>query len=208
MRNTRHYWGMPCMAAAIMILAAVSFSSAAERQPGISIGFNAGTGWMLDGELGAGFSGRAFVEYAPYIHEIGLKLSGGYLWFEDTETVGIEPLADSDDVTSDHWYLTGGAVYRLSRSNIVPFLTANLGAYHYYDEQLQAAGGPTIDGVQSSVVSTVKEREGYAFGINGGGGVEFFTSASYSISVESLVHLTFGDECFQIVDLTVMFRFF
>ena len=49
---------------------------------------------MLDGELGAGFSGRAFVEYAPYIHEIGLKLSGGYLWFEDTETVGIEPLAD------------------------------------------------------------------------------------------------------------------
>ena len=91
MRNTRHYWGMPCMAAAIMILAAVSFSSAAERQPGISIGFNAGTGWMLDGELGAGFSGRAFVEYAPYIHEIGLKLSGGARFITNPIQVAPEP---------------------------------------------------------------------------------------------------------------------
>ena len=184
--------------AAIVVMFGASVGIAQEREPGASVGFNIGTAWCLDGYLSTGFAGRAFVDYAPYIHEIGLKLTGGYWRFEDTVTAGDEPLRTDVDVLFTSWYLTGGGIYRLTRKNITPFLTANAGIYSYEDEQVKvSASGLPVSDVQ----------EGWALGVNGGGGVELFSNKTYSIGLESLVHLVFGDESYQIVDVSVMFRF-
>jgi hypothetical protein len=191
----------------LVALATAQDLAAEERKTGWSKGFNLGTGWFLDGYLGTGFSGRAFVEYAPYIPEIGLKLTGGYLRFVDTVTVGKGTFQSSEEVVSDNWYVTGGMAYRFSRGKVVPFVTGNLGMYRYRKEKAETGLGPIIDGEQTSPYSVVTMHEGYAFGINGGGGVEFFLSPKTSLSVESVAHFTFGGECDQIIDVTAMFRF-
>lgn len=184
--------------AAMIIMVGASVGAAQEREPGVSVGFNAGATWCLDGYLSTGFAGRAFVEYAPYIHEIGVKLTGGYWRFEETVTAGDEPLRRDVDVLFTSWYLTGGGIYRLTRKNIAPFLTANAGLYSYEDEQVKvSASGMPVSDVQ----------EGWAFGVNGGGGVEFFSNQTYSIGLESLAHFVFGDESYQMIDVSVMFRF-
>ena len=110
---------------------------AEERGPGWSSGFTFGPARFFDGYLGTGFSGRAFVEYAPYIHEIGLKLTGGYFRFQDTVETGKAGISSSQDLTFQSFYLTGGIVYRLSRGNIVPFLAGNLGVYSYNKEDVK-----------------------------------------------------------------------
>ncbi len=192
---------------ALMAAGSAQNLSAEERNTGWSSGFNLGPGWFMDGYLSTGFSGRAFFEYAPYIPEIGVKLTGGYLRFVDTVTVGKEPFKSSEDVVYDDWYVTGGMVYRFSRSKVVPFVTGNLGVYRYRKEKVEAGVGPIIDGEQVSPYSVVKMHDGYAFGVNGGGGLEFFIGRKTSISVESVAHFTFGGESDQIIDITAMFRF-
>ncbi len=184
--------------AVVLVAMGSGVGVADEREPGVSVGFNAGTAWCLDGYLGTGLTGRVFVEYAPYIHEIGLKLTGGYWRFEDTVSAGYDPFIGNTDVLFSSWYLTGGGIYRLSRKNITPFLTANAGLYKYEDEQVKATAG-------AAIVSDVKD--GWALGVNGGGGVEFFTNKTYSISLEGLMHFAFGDESYQVADVSVMFRF-
>jgi len=182
----------------ILVIMSSPLSFAQEREPGVSVGFNAGATWCLDGYLSTGLAGRAFVEYAPYIHEIGLKFTGGYWRFEDTVSAGEGTLKTDVDVLFTNWYFTGGGVYRLSRKNITPFLTANLGAYKYEDEQvnISTAGYPVSD-----------VRDGWALGVNGGGGIEFFSKDTYSIGIESLAHFVFGDESYQLIDISIMFRF-
>lgn len=194
----------------VIVLMAVGSArnlAAEERNTGWSSGFNLGAGWFLDGYLSTGFSGRAFVEYAPYIPEIGLKITGGYFRFSDNVTTGSGAFTSQTELEYDDLYLTGGIVYRFSRSKVVPFLTGNLGVYHYRKETAEPGVGPIIDGEQASPYSVVTMHDGYAFGVNGGGGVEFFIGKRTSISNESIAHFTFGDESDQIIDVTAMFRF-
>jgi opacity protein-like surface antigen len=192
----------------VLATAAMSPVFAEERNTGFSSGVNVGVARFSDGDLGTGFSGRVFVEYAPYIHEIALRLSGGYLRFEDDVTLGQGAFSSSEDVVFEDFYLTGGIIYRFSRGKIVPFVTANVGVYHYRKEDVSAAVGPVIDGVQVSPYDTVESLEGNDFGFNVGGGVEFFMNERTSISVEMLLHSITGEVDSEIFDVTAMFRFF
>lgn len=180
----------------------------AERGPGFSSGVNVGVSRFSDGDLGTGFSGRVFVEYAPYIHEIALKLSGGYLRFEDEITLGEGSFTSKQDVVFEDLYLTGGIVYRFSRGQIVPFVTGNLGIYHYRKDDVSSAAGPIIDGTQASPFDTVNSKDGNDFGVNFGGGIEWFMRDQMSLSMEILLHSIFGEVDSEIFDFTVMFRFF
>ena len=199
---------VPVLGLIVFVMAGSAQSlSAEERKPGWSSGFNLGAGWFMDGYLSTGFSGRAFVEYAPYIPEIGLKLTLGYFRFSDNVTTGSGAFTSQADLTYDDLYLTGGMVYRFSRSKVVPFLTGNLGVYHYRKETSEPGVGPIVDGEQVSPYSVITMSDGYAFGFNGGGGVEFFIGERTSLSLESIAHFTFGDESDQIIDVTAMFRF-
>jgi hypothetical protein len=180
---------------------------AQERIPGLSKGLTFGAARFSDGDLGTGLSGRVFLEYAPYIHEIALRLSGGYLRFEDVVELGRGALSSRESVLFEDMYLTGGIVYRFSRGHIVPFVTGNLGLYRYQKEDVYPASGVIINGVQLSPYDVVKEKTGNDFGINLGGGVEFFTGDNTSMSVEMLLHSIQGEVNSEIVDLTVVFRF-
>ena len=179
-----------------------------ERAPGWSSGFNLGTAWLREDDLGTGFSGRVFLEYAPYVHEIALKLGIGYLRFEDNVTLGQGAFSSTAKLTFSDLYFTGGLVYRFSRGNIVPFLTGNLGVYHYNKDEVSPAVGPILDGEQVSPQNTVKTLNGNDLGMNFGGGFEFFVGKRSSISVEMLVHLLFGEVDDEVLDVTAMFRFF
>ncbi len=181
---------------------------AGERSSGFSTGFNLGVARFSDGDMGTGFSGRAFLEYAPYIHEIALKLSGGYFRFQDEVTLGNGAFTSEEDVIFEDFYLTGGLVYRLSRRRIVPFATLNLGAYYYHKEDVSSAVGPIIDGIQVSPFDTVDYKDGFDFGGNLGGGLEFFTSSTTSISMEALLHVILGEVDSKVFDFSVMFRYF
>lgn len=180
----------------------------AEDHSKFSSGVNLGAARFSDGDMGTGFSGRAFLEYAPYIPEIAVRLSAGYLRFEDEVTLGQGAFSSTEDVIFEDIYVTGGLVYRFTRGNTVPFLTANAGIYHYRKEDVSAAVGPVIDGVQVSPFDTVDSKDGNDFGVNVGGGVEFFLSKNTSLSVELLGHVIFGEVDSQIFDLTAVFRFF
>ncbi|PIE35857.1 hypothetical protein CSA56_02580 [candidate division KSB3 bacterium] len=183
-------------------------SWASERTLGWSTGVSFGPSWFLNGDFGTGGSGRVFLEYAPYIPEVGIRLTGGYFYFEDTVTTGSGTFSASKDANYTNAYVTGGIVYRLSRRHIVPFLEGNLGVYHYDKDKVEASGvGPIIDGEQVSSYAIVDTKTGFAFGVNGGGGVEWFMSDRLSLSLESLIHLTLGEESDQIFDVTAMFRF-
>ena len=179
-----------------------------ERTTGISEGFSLGLARCTDGDFGTGFSGRGFVEFAPFIHEIGLRLSVGYLRFEDTVELGYLPFSSTKELTFESFYLTGGAIYRFSRGKIVPFLTGNVGVYHAQKEQVAPAPGIIIDGVQMSPYNTVKLVDEYDFGFNVGGGIEYFMSGNTSLSVETLAHSILGNINNEIFDVMVMFRFF
>lgn len=204
-----------CLRTLVLVLSVVGLAAlgcaqnvtAEERKTGWSNGFSFGPGWFLDGYLSTGFSGRAFVEYAPYIPEISLKLTGGYLRFVDNVNLGRGTFTATEEVVYDNWYVTGGMVYRFSRGKIVPFVTGNVGVYRYRKEDVESGVGPIINGDQMSPYSVVNMRDGYALGFNGGGGLEFFVGKHASISLESVAHLTFGGESDQIVDIMAMFRF-
>ncbi len=180
---------------------------AAERTRGWSNGVNLGVARLFDDDLGLGLSARAFLEYAPYIHEIALRLSGGYFRFQDEITLGQGVFTSEEDVIFENFYLTGGVIYRFSRRNVAPFISGNIGVYHYRKEDVSSASGPIIDGVRVSPYDTVEFRDGYDFGLNLGGGLEFFTSERTSISMELLLHALIGEVDDQIADFTVMFRF-
>jgi hypothetical protein len=179
-----------------------------ERTKGFSEGFSLGLARFSDGDFGTGFSGRGFVEYAPFIHEIALRLSGGYFRFEDTVELGRSPFNSKKNLTFESFYVTGGVTYRFSRGKIVPFLTTNLGVYHSDKEEISSAPGILIEGVQLSPYNTVKLVEGYDFGFNVGGGIEYFMGGRTSLSVEALAHSIFGKIDSEIFDVAVMFRFF
>ncbi|PID55960.1 hypothetical protein CSB45_13480 [candidate division KSB3 bacterium] len=194
----------------LVIFASVGLArelAAEEQTTGWSKGVNLGSAWCLDGYLATGLSGRVFVEYAPYIPEIGVKITGGYLRFVDDVTAGKGLFRASEEAVYDNWYLTGGMVYRFSRAKVVPFVTGNVGIYRYRKEKIHAGVGPIIDGERGSPYTVVTMHEGYAFGINGGGGIEVFLGQKTSLSLESIVHCSFGGESDQIVDLTAMLRF-
>jgi opacity protein-like surface antigen len=190
----------------IVALLVTPAAFAASRATGISTGGGMGIARFFDGDLGTGLNGRVFLEYAPYIHEIGLRLTGGYLRFSDDVESGNETFRSTEDVTFEDFYATAGLIYRLSRKNIVPFLTANVGLYRYRKEDVSPASGPIIGGVQVSVYDTVETKEGNDFGLNAGGGIEYFMSDRIAVSVELLVHSIHGEVDDQIVDLSVLFR--
>jgi hypothetical protein len=209
----RHYRYWTTLLGVVVLLlnltSGIQAQAVGERAPGISTGFNLGLAWLNDNDLGTGLSGRAFVEYAPYIHEVALKLSLGFLYFKNDVTIGQGAFsATANNVEFSDLYLTGGLIYRLSRGNIVPFLTGNLGVYFYNQEEVLPVVGPIIEGQQVSSQYTIKTREGSDFGMNLGGGLEFFVSRRSSISVEMLVHFLFGEIDDQVLDLSAMFRFF
>ena len=182
--------------------------SANERSSKFSSGLSFGVARFLDGDLDTGFSGRVFLEYAPYVPEIALKLSGGYLRFDGTVTLGQGAFSSKEEVSFEDFYLTGGLVYRFSRGKFVPFVTANLGVYHFQKEDVYPTAGPIVDGVQMSPFDTVKSSDGNDFGLNLGGGLEFFLNNRTSISLEVLLHSIQGAVNDEIFDVTAMFRFF
>lgn len=194
----------------IILLFSVNIASvsAAEYNKKWSSGVNFGGARFTDGDLGTGLSARAFLEYAPYIPEIALKLSGGYLRFSDKVKVGYGTFSTTEKVSFEDMYLTGGIVYRLSRNKTVPFATANIGVYHYRMDEVLPGLGPVVDGTQRSPYAIVKFRDGYDLGVNVGGGVEFFITNQMSLSIETLVHFIRGKVDDEIIDCTAMFRFF
>ena len=183
-------------------------AASAERGSGFSSGVNVGMARFFDGDLGTGFNGRAYIEYAPYIHEIAVRLSGGYLRFQDEVTIGQGTFSSTEDIVFEDIYLTGGLVYRFTRENIVPYLTANFGIYHYRKDDVSSAVGPVIDGVQVSPFDSVDSKDGNDFGLNIGGGVEYFLNKTTSIGIEVLAHKIFGEVDSEIFDITMGFRFF
>lgn len=191
----------------VLINAWVPDVLAGERYPGFSNGVTVGAARFFDGDLGIGLSGRVFLEYAPYIHEIGLRLTGGYLHFADTITIGTPPFSSKEDVIVDDMYATAGIIYRFSRGKFVPFLTGGLGLYRYHKEDVYPAPGPIIGGVQASITDVVKEKKGNDFGFNLGGGIEYFMNNRTSLSLEMLMHSIYGEMNSEIFDITVVFRF-
>ena len=181
--------------------------AAQERITGFSKGLNLGIARVSDDDFGIGLSGRGFLEYAPYIHEIGLRLSGGYFRFQNKVTLGRRPFTSEQEITFESFYATGGAIYRYSRGRIVPFLTANLGVYRYWKEEVSPASGPIIGGIQLSTYDQVETKDGNAFGFNIGGGLEYFMNSKTSMSLEMLIHSVHGEVDEQVYDLTIMFRF-
>ena len=93
--------------------------AAQERTTGFSKGFSFGVARLSDGDFGVGFSGRAFLEYAPYVHEIAFRLLGGYLRFQDTVKLGYRPFDSEEELSFESFYATGGMIYRYSRGKIV-----------------------------------------------------------------------------------------
>jgi hypothetical protein len=154
-----------------------------------------------------GLSGRAFAEYAPFIHEIAVRLSGGYLRFEDYVELGEYPLNSKEHVLFEDLYGTLGIVYRFSRGKLVPFATANVGLYRYQKEDVYSAAGPIIDGTPSSPYDVVRQHNGIDFGLNLGGGFEYFLGNDISMSAELLLHSIQGEVNSEILDLTITFRF-
>lgn len=180
-----------------------------ERTTGFSKGFALGLVRCSDSNFGTGFTGRGFVEYAPFIHEIAFRLSAGYFRFDDTVELGQDPFSfRKRNLSFTSFYLTGGAIYRFSRGKIVPFLAANAGVYRSDKETVLPAAGVIIGGEQMSPYNTVELVESYDFGANLGGGVEYFLSENTSIGLETLAHAIFGNIDTRIFDVTVMFRFF
>lgn len=179
-----------------------------ERAPGISTGFTLGTAGMLDSDFGPGFSGRIFLEYAPFIHEIGVRLTGGYLYFGTTLDIGERPFTSREYVRFDETYGTVGLIYRFARGKYVPYATGNVGVYRYLKEDVEPAAGTVVNGVRLSPFDVTVERSGVDFGLNAGGGLEIFTSERTSLSFDLLVHSIQGDIDERIFDFTCMFRFF
>lgn len=181
--------------------------SAQERIPGISMGLTFGAAATSDDDYGTGLSGRAFVEYAPFIHEIAVRLSGGFLRFNDYLEIGEYPFNSKERVVFEDMYGTLGVVYRFSRGKIVPFAMANIGLYRYEKEDVYPASGPVIDGAQYSPFHVTRQRTGSDFGVNLGGGIEYFLDTDLSMSAELLLHSIQGEVNSEILDLTLTFRF-
>jgi hypothetical protein len=199
-----------CVVVVAVIIGAVVWSvpvSAQERLPGFSKGLAFGGARLSDGEYGTGFTGRVFLEYAPFIHEIGLRLAGGYWRFEDVISLGTRPFDSEERVLFENMYGTLGLVYRFTRGKYVPFAMAGLGIYHYQKEDVFPASGPIINGVQSSPFDVVRQREGNDFGISLGGGLEYFADEDMSMSVEVLLHSVQGEVNSEIFDVMLAFRF-
>jgi hypothetical protein len=193
-----------------LVLASLFFMlpvSAQERIPGLSTGLALGPALTSDDDYGMGLSGRAFAEYAPFIHEIAVRLSGGYLRFEDYVELGEYPLNSKEHVLFEDLYGTLGIVYRFSRGKLVPFATANVGLYRYQKEDVHSAAGPIIDGTPSSPYDAVRQHDGIDFGLNLGGGIEYFLGNDISTSAELLLHSIQGEVNSEILDLTITFRF-
>ena len=210
MKNTcKRFKGIVLLVTVVVVIGmGAQIVAAQERTIGFSKGLSFGAARLFDGDFGIGLSGRAFLEYAPFVHEIALRLSGGYLRFEDKVELGYRPFNSEEEISFENLYATGGMIYRYSRGKIVPFLTANLGVYHYRKEEVAPASGPIIGGVQLSPFDHVKTKDGNEFGFNIGGGVKYFTSEKTSMSLEMLMHSIHGEVDEQIFDLTIMFRFF
>ena len=182
-------------------------SAAQERVPGLSTGLTLGAAAISDDDYGIGLSGRVFAEYAPFIHEIAIRLSGGYLRFDDYVEIGAYPLNSREHVILEDTYGALGVVYRFSRGRFVPFATANLGLYWYQKEDVYPASGPVINGTQYSPFNAIRQRSGTDFGLNVGGGIEYFFDETLSMSTELLLHSIQGEVNSEILDLSVSFRF-
>lgn len=197
-----------CLTASLLVLLLAGWpASAQERIPGFSSGVTFGGGTIFHDDYDFGLSARAFAEYAPFIHEIGLRLTGGYLRFENYITIGQRPFSSREQVLLENSYATLGAVYRFSRSRFVPFATANVGAYRYEKEDVYPAAGPVINGQQYSPYNAVRVRTGTTFGANIGGGVEYFFDETLSMSTELLLHRIQGEVSSQVLELALSFRF-
>jgi hypothetical protein len=194
----------------LVLIGSMSWSVYAveERAPGISSGFSFGAAKLVADEFGPGFSGQVFLEYAPFIHEIAVRLTGGYLFFGENREIGQRPFNSTEYVTFEDAYGTLGVVYRFSRARLVPYATANVGIYHYTKEDVYPAAGPIIGGVQVSPYDVTRETSGNDFGFNLGGGLEYFTSARTSMSIDVLLHSIHGDINKRVMDVNLMFRFF
>lgn len=178
-----------------------------ERIPGFSTGLTLGAATISDDDFGLGMTARAFAEYAPFIHEIAMRLSVGYLRFGDYVEIGERPFNSREHILLEDTYGALGVVYRFSRGRFVPFATANLGLYRYEKEDVYPAAGPVIDGTQYSPFNAIRQRTGTDFGVNLGGGVEYFFDETLSMSVEVLVHSIQGEVNSEVLDLAVSFRF-
>ncbi len=192
---------------ALAILLVTLPLAAQERIPGFSTGLTLGAATISDDDYGLGLSGRAFAEYAPFIHEIAIRLSGGYLRFDDYVEIGKRPFNSREHVILENTYGTLGAIYRISRGRFVPFGMANVGLYRYQKEDVYPAAGPVIDGVQYSPYNVVRQRTGVGFGLNFGGGIEYFFDDTLSMSAELLVHSIRGELKREVLDLAISFRF-
>jgi hypothetical protein len=107
----------------------------------------------------------------------------------------------------ENWYGTLGVVYRFTRGHLVPFATANVGAYRYTKEDVFPSGGPVIDGERQSPYNIVHQTSGTDFGGNIGGGIEYFMGDDVSMSAEVLLHSIWGEVSSEVLDVTVTFRF-
>jgi hypothetical protein len=181
--------------------------SAQERVPGFSTGVTLGAAAISHEYHSLGLSGRVFAEYAPFIHEIGIRLSGGYFRFDSYADFGKYPFNSRERVSLEDTYVTLGGVYRFSRGSWAPFATANAGVYWYQKEDVYPSAGPVINGVQYSPVNIVRHRSGIDFGLNIGGGLEYFFDETLSMSAELLLHSIQGEVNSEALDLTVSFRF-
>ncbi|MFO7570250.1 MAG: outer membrane beta-barrel protein [Smithellaceae bacterium] len=181
--------------------------AAQERIPGLSSGLTLGAAAISNDDYGVGLSGRVFAEYAPFIHEIAIRLSGGYLRFDDYVEIGKYPFNSRERIILEDTYGALGVVYRFSRGRFVPFATGNVGLYWYQKEDVYPAAGPIIDGVQSSPYTATRQRTGMDFGLNFGGGIEYFFDETLSMSAEVLLHSIQGEVNSEVLDLAVSFRF-
>lgn len=194
-----------CVAFASLLLMVPAYGQ--ERIPGLSTGLTFGAAEISKDDFGTGLSARAFAEYAPFIHEIAIRLSAGYLRFEDYVELGKYPFNSKDRVLLEDAYATLGVVYRFSRGRFVPFATANLGLYRYQKDDVYPAAGPIINGTQYSPYSVVQQNRGTDLGFNFGGGLEYFMGDDISMSAELLLHSIQGEVNSEVLDLTVSFRF-
>jgi hypothetical protein len=64
-----------------------------------------------------------------------------------------------------------------------------------------------INGTQQSPFNVVYENSGVDFGINAGGGLEYFMGDDISMSFEVLLHGITGEVSSGVVDFSVSFRF-
>jgi hypothetical protein len=99
-------------------------------------------------------------------------------------------------VKVDATFLTANVVYNWEGNRVHPFVTGGIGAY-------QKDASPR----GSSVAATINRFDETTFGVNGGGGLDWYLGSNWAIKFEGVLHALTGENPKAIAVGTAGFKF-